>query len=334
MREHFWLKLKHGAPANPKWRMIAQKVGCPQGEIWTLYSWALDYAGQHGGSLAAFDLEEVAATTDFRIDELQRIWTAFAEKEIIGADGTIHNWTKHQGETAKLAETNKKVGDQVRKTSTPRTRKHRDRERQLSLMLPIDGTRSRVPEGVPAFPERVPDVPDAKTDDISAGCATPREEKERDTDSVSLGKGEANEKGASGRCALSERSLQAQGDLDPDTGPGGVGTIPGAIAISGHSAAETKAKRANLIKTLARWVRYSGLMPDKDEQAHRLLMLGRAEAALDRWDERTTEDKNCFDFLDKRARARPLSREMVIACEQHERKEMRRRMLAGLGRAA
>jgi hypothetical protein len=129
MSEHFWLKLKHGAPSNPKWRMIAQKVGCPQGEVWTLYSWALDFAGQHEGSLAGFDLEEVAATTDYLLAELERIWAAFVDKAIVAGEH-IHNWAKHQGQAAVAAA--HAAGAQFKRAASAgaeRVRRHRKRRR-------------------------------------------------------------------------------------------------------------------------------------------------------------------------------------------------------------
>lgn len=80
-------------------------------------------------------------------------------------------------------------------------------------------------------------------------------------------------------------------------------------------------------------MRYSEVL-DKDEQIHRLLMLSRAETALNRWDARDDDDKRAFDFLDRRARQHPLTREMVAACEQAERDEARRRMAPGWEAAA
>lgn len=116
----FWLKLMHGAPANPKWRMIAQKCGVPQGEVWTLYSWALDFAGQHAGSLAGFDLEEVAATTDYLLDDLKRIWAAFVDKAIVTGEA-IRNWVEHQGAAAVAAV-------KAKASHAERTRRYRERQ--------------------------------------------------------------------------------------------------------------------------------------------------------------------------------------------------------------
>jgi hypothetical protein len=300
-----WCKLYPHALTDPLWLAVADDAGTSPGLVGATFVELLTWTTEHApdtGSIAGFDPRVWAAWLRIAPEAVERIIASLRKFGRIVGD-TIANWAKRQG--AAVAAVAANVNKMVRKVSTPRTRKHRARDRQGELLLPIAGTPARVPEGVPAFPERVPDVPDAKTEAISAPCPASEKEKERDPDSFSLGKGE-NEKGASGRCALSDR---------PPAG-------------------EMRAKRANLIKTLGRWVRYSGLVPDNDEQVHRLLMLGRAEAALDCWDTRTVEDKRAFDFLDKRARDHPLTRDMVLACEQAERDDARRRMTAGWGRAA
>ncbi|MBF6560499.1 MAG: hypothetical protein IVW56_09430 [Candidatus Binataceae bacterium] len=136
----FWLKLKHGAPANPKWRAVAAKAGCPAGHVWALYSWALDFAGQHDGSLAGFDLEEVAAGTDYPLDLLRRIWDVFIEKAIV-VGTTLRNWAQHQGAGAvKAGYAAAQAAVRSVAKSTERVRAHRARPRQLSMMLPIDGS--------------------------------------------------------------------------------------------------------------------------------------------------------------------------------------------------
>jgi hypothetical protein len=268
-----------------------------------LFSALFERAIENGdGTIAGFQPRVFAAKFRVELDEVGRTLAAFAELAIVVGDRII-NWTKRQGQAA-IAGVASNLNKVARKLSTPRTRKHRARERQLSLLLPIAGTPESVPGGVPAFPERVPSVPDPKNDAISIDCVDTEKERERDQDS-SLVTGAKNQQGASGRCALSAR---------PPPG-------------------ETRAKRANLIKTLARWVRYSGQLED-DEQAHRLSMLARAETALDCWDERAHEDKRAFDFLDRRARRCPLTRDIVLACEQAERNAAKGRMIAGWGKAA
>jgi len=78
---------------------------------------------------------------------------------------------------------------------------------------------------------------------------------------------------------------------------------------------ERRAKRVNMIKTLRRWVQLSPYLPD-DERAHRLGVLGRAEAHLDAWRTRSPEDKRCFELLVARARAMPLAGAVVQALAQ------------------
>jgi hypothetical protein len=70
-------------------------------------------------------------------------------------------------------------------------------------------------------------------------------------------------------------------------------------------AAEGRAKRVNLIKSLRRWVQLSPALPDS-ERAHRQAMLDRAAAAVDTWRTRSPEDQRCFERLVALARACPL----------------------------
>jgi hypothetical protein len=300
-----WCKLYPNALTDPLWLAVADDAGTSPGLVGATFVELLTWTTEHApdtGSITGFDPRVWAAWLRIAPEAVERIIASLRKFGRLAGD-TIANWAKRQGSAA-VGMIAANVNKIARKVSTPRTRKHRERERQGELLLPIAGTPASVPEGVPAFPERVPDVPDAKTQAISASCAAAEKEKEREPDS-SLVNHAKNEQGVSQRCALSARP----------------------------SPAEVRAKRANLIKTLGRWVRCAGVL-DKDEQIHRLLMLSRAETALDRWDERDAEDKRAFDFLDKRARARPLTRDMVLACEQAERDEARRRMAGGWGNAA
>lgn len=169
----------------------------------------------------------------------------------------------------------------------------------MSLLLPINGTRVSSPDGDDGTPVPAPEEEEERerSPEIDSSAAQALKEDE--------GK---NDKGGSGeRCALS--------------------------AADAARKAEKRTKRANLIKTLRRWVRYSGEL-DNADQVHRLLMLDRAEAALDCWDQRETPDKVAFDFLTTRAWRRPLAKEWVAACEQAERAEARARMAAGWGTQA
>ena len=80
-------------------------------------------------------------------------------------------------------------------------------------------------------------------------------------------------------------------------------------------AAERRAKRVNLIKSLRRWYGLSPHLPD-DERPHRLAMLDRAEASLDAWHSRPAEDRRCFELLVHQARGRPLDGAVTASLRQ------------------
>ena len=128
----FWLKTEVGAPSNPKWRMIAIKARCMTGHVWSLYTWMLDFAKAHDGSLAGFDLEEVAAGTDYPLEELQRIWDAFIAKAIVIGD-QLRNWVTHQGAAAiEASHAAAQATARALSTSAERMRRKRQRDHELA----------------------------------------------------------------------------------------------------------------------------------------------------------------------------------------------------------
>jgi hypothetical protein len=78
---------------------------------------------------------------------------------------------------------------------------------------------------------------------------------------------------------------------------------------------ERRAKRVNMIKSLKRWCELSPVLPDS-ERGHRLGVLDRCAAQIDRWSARSPEDKRCFELLVSRARAMPLEPACVQSLAQ------------------
>ena len=81
---------------------------------------------------------------------------------------------------------------------------------------------------------------------------------------------------------------------------------------------ETRAKRANMIKSLRRWSALSPHLPN-DERPHRLALLDRCEAQINDWSGRSEQDRQAFELLVARVRARPLDPAVTQSLRQQPR---------------
>jgi hypothetical protein len=87
------------------------------------------------------------------------------------------------------------------------------------------------------------------------------------------------------------------------------------VSLDATRQLETRNKRVSMIRSLKRWVELSPVLPDS-ERGHRLGVLDRCAAQLDRWGARSPEDRRCFELLVSRARARPLAGAVVQSLAQ------------------
>lgn len=100
-----WFRSYHGAPTDPKWRVIAARVtqcnaaavtvtpGCVTAVFWAL----LDHASQASerGSVAGIDTETLASAFDWPEAKILAIIAAFKEKNII-SNNRLSAWDKRQ----------------------------------------------------------------------------------------------------------------------------------------------------------------------------------------------------------------------------------------------
>lgn len=124
-----WFRSIHGAPTDPKWRMIAMRAKAPTGAVVSV-AWALfDHASQHEdrGSVAGFDCEMVACFFDYEVEIVERIVAAMRDKGIIDGD-RLRTWEKHQPKR-------EREGD----LSTERTRRHKEKKRQETQETAVSG---------------------------------------------------------------------------------------------------------------------------------------------------------------------------------------------------
>lgn len=92
-----WFRSWHGAPTDPKWRLIARRAAVRPGEVWSVVSFLWDRASQAAdrGSVAGFDCELIAEVFGYEPDEVERIIAALTDKGVL-ADGRIAAWEKYQ----------------------------------------------------------------------------------------------------------------------------------------------------------------------------------------------------------------------------------------------
>jgi hypothetical protein len=110
-----WFRSYHGAPTDPKWKVIAKRAGVRFGDVAAIV-WALfDYASQHSerGSIDGFDAETLALTFDYEEAQIIAVIDALHAKNVL-QDNAFVNWRKRQP---------KREDD-----SAGRVRRHRERD--------------------------------------------------------------------------------------------------------------------------------------------------------------------------------------------------------------
>jgi hypothetical protein len=177
-----WCKLYPHALTDPMWLAVADDAGTAPGLVGATFVELLTWTTEHApdtGSIAGFDPRVWAAWLRIAPEAVERIMASLRKFGRIIGD-TIVNWAKRQG-TAVVAAI-------ARKVSTPRTRKHRERQRQIEMLLPLAGT---------------PGTPDGNTGTRS-GNTEERRERERSSESDSQDSNK-DDAGVSRRCAPLER---------------------------------------------------------------------------------------------------------------------------------
>lgn len=132
MASEHWFRSHHGAPTDPKWIVVARRVGTEPGVVAATW-WALmDHASQNTprGSADGFDSESVAAFFGWEDTVVAAVLAVLREKGLVGADGMLAAWEKRQP---------KREDD-----SSPRVRKFRERQRTQAPKP------ASIPETIPA----------------------------------------------------------------------------------------------------------------------------------------------------------------------------------------
>jgi hypothetical protein len=143
-----WFRLHQDLRGDPKLTAIARKCGVPRAHVVAVWIECLFCGNENPnrGSLDNWNADEVMVSTDLDIDEIERIYKGFVDRDMI-FDGCLANWNKRQANYD---------------SSTERTRAYRQRQKGAKDGAPPPGP----PPGnaldkafddfMAAFPDRAP----------------------------------------------------------------------------------------------------------------------------------------------------------------------------------
>lgn len=118
-----WFRTWHGAPSDPKWRLIAKRASVRPGDVWAVVSYLFDRASQaeDRGSVAGYDAELIAEVFGYEHDEVTRIIVELEAKAVIVA-GRLAAWDKYQPKREDGSAERAKAYRERMKEETERTR--------------------------------------------------------------------------------------------------------------------------------------------------------------------------------------------------------------------
>lgn len=92
-----WFRTWHGAPSDPKWRLIAKRAAVRAGDVWAVVSYLFDRASQaeDRGSIVGADPELIAEVFGYEAEDVSRIIAELEVKAVIVA-GRLAAWDKYQ----------------------------------------------------------------------------------------------------------------------------------------------------------------------------------------------------------------------------------------------
>lgn len=92
-----WFKLYHGTTTDPKWRLLARKIGLPEGVIVSVWVAVLEYASQQEerGSVQNFSCEDYDCCFGYEDGTCEKVFVALSQRGLI-ANNFVVNWDKRQ----------------------------------------------------------------------------------------------------------------------------------------------------------------------------------------------------------------------------------------------
>lgn len=118
-----WFRTWHGAPSDPKWRLVAKRAAVRPGDVWAVVSYLFDRASQaeDRGSVAGYDTELIAEIFGYEADDVARIIDELTTKAVI-VDDRLSAWDKYQPKREDGAADRAKEWRERKKADAERTR--------------------------------------------------------------------------------------------------------------------------------------------------------------------------------------------------------------------
>lgn len=169
-----WWRCKHGAPFDPKWRVVAADANVRPGDVWAVFTVLCDRASQASdrGSIAGFDADEIAAALGYDPEEVKRICNAMKRRNVFH-ETRLANWDKHQPkrerndtstERVKAFRERQKLANNASATSSNTTKRHvtpRIDKRREEKKEEVSEAREQVRDAL--TPQSPPSMPALKT---------------------------------------------------------------------------------------------------------------------------------------------------------------------------
>ena len=143
-----WFRSWHGAPTDPKWRVIGKKTGLAPGMVFAIVWTLMDRASQadERGSIKGYDPDEIAIDQGCEPEDVESVVTALADKGVL-EDGRFKSWEKRQPKRERIEAV----------TSTERVRAHRERKKQHGRDGETPATTDETPCNATQHQEQPPD---------------------------------------------------------------------------------------------------------------------------------------------------------------------------------
>lgn len=169
-----WFRSWHGAPTDPKWRVVARIANADLSQVistvWTL----LDHASQCAdrGSIAGCDLDVIAESVGIPTETGERILLALETKNVI-VDGRFAAWESRQPKreddsTARVARHRETHGNAVKRNVThgnnteTESETETETESEKSKRVPSQSCSPQAANETATKPKRAPKSPDGE----------------------------------------------------------------------------------------------------------------------------------------------------------------------------
>ena len=93
-----WYRCYHGTPFDPKWRVVAKRVGIRPGDVAAIWSALLDYASQaeDRGSVEGFDFETAAEGLGYPVEHVRGTYETLCNAGLVSERFRLVSWERRQ----------------------------------------------------------------------------------------------------------------------------------------------------------------------------------------------------------------------------------------------